>query len=27
MFKKLRGMFYSDLSIDLGTDNTLINVR
>ena len=27
MFKKLRGMFSSDLSIDLGTANTLINVR
>ncbi|MHB8822505.1 MAG: hypothetical protein ACYC58_12575, partial [Pseudomonadaceae bacterium] len=24
MFKKLRGMFSSDLSIDLGTANTLI---
>jgi len=27
MFKKLRGMFSSDLSIDLGTANTLIHVR
>src|SRR3989338_1282123 len=27
MFKKLRGMFSSDLSIDLGTANTLIYVR
>ncbi len=26
MFKKLRGMFSSDLSIDLGTANTLIYV-
>ena len=27
MFKKFRGMFSSDLSIDLGTANTLIYVR
>ncbi|HSW71560.1 MAG TPA: rod shape-determining protein, partial [Gammaproteobacteria bacterium] len=27
MFKKLRGLFSSDLSIDLGTANTLIYVR
>ncbi|MEK9648577.1 MAG: rod shape-determining protein, partial [Gammaproteobacteria bacterium] len=27
MFKKLRGMFSNDLSIDLGTANTLIFVR
>jgi len=27
MFKKLRGMFSSDLSIDLGTANTLIYER
>ena len=27
MFKKLRGVFSSDLSIDLGTANTLIYVR
>ena len=27
MFKKIRGMFSSDLSIDLGTANTLIYVR
>ena len=27
MFKKLRGMFSNDLSIDLGTANTLIYVR
>ena len=27
MFKKLRGMFSSDLSIDLGTANTLVSVR
>ena len=27
MFKKLRGAFSSDLSIDLGTANTLIYVR
>ena len=26
MFKKLRGMFSNDLSIDLGTANTLISV-
>ncbi len=26
MFKKLRGMFSNDLSIDLGTANTLIIV-
>ena len=26
-FKKLRGMFSNDLSIDLGTANTLIYVR
>ncbi|MGC8000586.1 hypothetical protein, partial [Salmonella enterica] len=26
MFKKLRGMFSNDLSIDLGTANTLIYV-
>ena len=27
MFKKLRGVFSSDLSIDLGTANTLIYVK
>ena len=27
MFKKLRGVFSNDLSIDLGTANTLIYVR
>ena len=27
MFKKIRGMFSNDLSIDLGTANTLIYVR
>ena len=27
MFKKLRGYFSNDLSIDLGTANTLIYVR
>src|SRR5512134_2805135 len=27
MFKQLRGMFSNDLSIDLGTANTLIYVR
>ncbi|MFG1489898.1 rod shape-determining protein, partial [Oceanospirillum sp. HFRX-1_2] len=27
MFKRLRGLFSSDLSIDLGTANTLIYVR
>ncbi|MDV3239006.1 MAG: rod shape-determining protein, partial [Gammaproteobacteria bacterium] len=27
MFKKFRGMFSNDLSIDLGTANTLIYVR
>ncbi len=27
MFKKIRGIFSSDLSIDLGTANTLIYVR
>ncbi len=27
MFKKFRGLFSSDLSIDLGTANTLIYVR
>ena len=27
MFRKLRGMFSNDLSIDLGTANTLIYVR
>ena len=27
MFKSLRGLFSSDLSIDLGTANTLIYVR
>ncbi|MFO0511728.1 MAG: rod shape-determining protein, partial [Gammaproteobacteria bacterium] len=27
MFKRLRGYFSSDLSIDLGTANTLIYVR
>ena len=27
MFKKLRGLFSNDLSIDLGTANTLIYVR
>ena len=27
MFKKIRGLFSSDLSIDLGTANTLIYVR
>lgn len=27
MFKKIRGIFSSDLSIDLGTANTLICVR
>ena len=27
MFKRLRGMFSTDLSIDLGTANTLIYVR
>ena len=27
MFKKFRGMFSNDLSIDLGTANTLIFVR
>ena len=27
MFKKYRGMFSNDLSIDLGTANTLIYVR
>ncbi|ASM55318.1 rod shape-determining protein MreB [Pseudoalteromonas nigrifaciens] len=27
MFKKLRGIFSNDLSIDLGTDNTLIYVK
>ena len=27
MFKKLRGLFSNDLSIDLGTANTLIFVR
>ena len=27
MFKKLRGLFSSDLSIDLGTANTLIYVK
>ena len=27
MFKKIRGMFSSDLSIDLGTANTLIYMR
>ena len=27
MFKKLRGIFSNDLSIDLGTANTLIYVR
>ncbi|HYM85316.1 MAG TPA: rod shape-determining protein, partial [Pseudoxanthomonas sp.] len=26
-FKKVRGMFSNDLSIDLGTANTLIYVR
>ncbi|HEX4909757.1 MAG TPA: rod shape-determining protein, partial [Permianibacter sp.] len=26
MFKKLRGMFSTDISIDLGTANTLIYV-
>ena len=27
MFKKIRGLFSSDLSIDLGTANTLIYLR
>ena len=27
MFKRLRGLFSNDLSIDLGTANTLIYVR
>ena len=27
MFKKLRGLFSSDLSLDLGTANTLIYMR
>ncbi len=27
MFKRLRGMFSNDISIDLGTANTLIYVR
>jgi rod shape-determining protein MreB len=27
MFKKLRGMFSNDLSIDLGTANTLVYAR
>lgn len=27
MFKKIRGMFSNDLSIDLGTANTLIYVK
>ena len=27
MFRKIRGMFSSDLSIDLGTANTLIYVK
>jgi len=27
MFKRLRGMFSSDVSIDLGTANTLIYVK
>ena len=27
MFKRLRGYFSSDLSIDLGTANTLVHVR
>ena len=27
MFKKLRGLFSNDLSIDLGTANTLIYVK
>ena len=27
MFKRLRGMFSNDLSIDLGTANTLIYVK
>ena len=27
MFKKLRGLFSTDVSIDLGTANTLIYVR
>jgi len=27
MFKKLRGVFSNDLSIDLGTANTLIYVK
>ncbi|MGB2395185.1 MAG: hypothetical protein ACPH9W_06320, partial [Pseudomonadales bacterium] len=27
MFKKIRGLFSNDLSIDLGTANTLIYVR
>ena len=27
MFKKLRGIFSNDLSIDLGTANTLIYVK
>ncbi|MGL5106626.1 MAG: rod shape-determining protein, partial [Plesiomonas shigelloides] len=27
MFKKFRGMFSNDLSIDLGTANTLIYVK
>jgi len=27
MFKKLRGVFSNELSIDLGTANTLIYVR
>ena len=27
MFKKLRGMFSNDLSIDLGTANTLIYIK
>ncbi|MFT4766619.1 MAG: rod shape-determining protein MreB, partial [Oleispira sp.] len=27
MFRKIRGLFSSDLSIDLGTANTLIYVK
>ena len=27
MFKKMRGLFSTDLSIDLGTANTLVYVR
>ena len=27
MFKRLRGLFSNDLSVDLGTANTLVYVR